>query len=106
MKNTAKHTKGEWNISKHATPEYAPQFGIYAEDGNDFVIVKGEKAEANAKIIAAAPELLEALNLAFEEITMLNNILYRNNLYENNVTEENQMQRIKVILSAIKKATE
>ena len=63
MKNT-KFTQGEWNISKHGNND---SFGIYAEgNGNDIAIVKGGneeggEAEANAKLIAAAPELLEAL---------------------------------------------
>lgn len=54
-------TPEEWNISKHATPEYAPQFGIH--DGqHDFAIVKGDNAEANACAIAALPALLDALD--------------------------------------------
>ena len=56
-------TQGEWTICKHATPEYAPQFGIYAGDSRDFCIVKGDKADNakdNAHLIAAAPKLLEA----------------------------------------------
>ena len=60
MKNT--FTPGEWEIGKHATPDYAPQFGIYAgAAARDHVIVKGEHAEADARLIAAAPELLAAL---------------------------------------------
>ena len=54
------HTEGPWNVSKHATPDAFPQFGVYAE-GNpcDHIIVKGVNAEADARLIAAAPELLE-----------------------------------------------
>lgn len=60
MENT--FTPGPWEIGKHATPEHSPQFGIYAgAAARDHVIVKGEHAEADARLIAAAPELLEAL---------------------------------------------
>ncbi len=53
------HTKQPWEISKLASPDYAPQYGIYAEGGrNALCIVKGENAEADAKIIVVAPKLL------------------------------------------------
>lgn len=55
------HTPGTWEVSKHATPDYAPQFGVYAEgEQHDLAIVKGINAEADACLIAAAPKLLEA----------------------------------------------
>jgi hypothetical protein len=56
-------TKGPWNISKHATPEWSPQFGIYSEanpSSRDHVIVTGENADADSQVIAAVPELIEA----------------------------------------------
>lgn len=57
------HTPAPWSISKHATPKSHPQFGVYADESpNDHCIVKGDNAEADALLIAAAPELLEALN--------------------------------------------
>ncbi len=57
-----KHTPGPWTVSKHGTPAYALQFGVYAsDDTNDFAIVRYDNAEANANLISAAPELLEAL---------------------------------------------
>ncbi len=62
---TMKHTPGPWSVSKHATPDYAPQFGIYAGDSpNDLAIVKGDNAEADAALIEAAPDLLAALQEA------------------------------------------
>ena len=54
-------TQGNWEVSKHATPDYAPQYGIYADgERNDLCTVKGENAQDNARLIAAAPELLAA----------------------------------------------
>ena len=59
-----KHTQGEWGVSKHANND---SFGVYAEgNGNDLAIVKGGneeggETEANAKLIAAAPDMLKAL---------------------------------------------
>lgn len=49
-----------WNITKHATPDYAPQYGIYEGDsGNDFATVKG--GESVARLVAAAPEMLNLI---------------------------------------------
>ena len=67
--NTQSHTSGPWEIGRHATPESFPQFGIYAENGNArdlaHVVSHGTatsaETEANAHLIAAAPEMLEAL---------------------------------------------
>lgn len=57
-----KHTPAPWKISTHATPKHSLQFGIYNNDSqNDFVIVRHENAAANARLISAAPELLETL---------------------------------------------
>jgi hypothetical protein len=56
-----RHTEGPWFISRHATPDYAPQFGVWSEeDGKDHAIVKGE---ANARLIAAAPDLVHTLEI-------------------------------------------
>ena len=45
-----------WAVSKHATPDYAPQYGVYAGDGSgaDLAIVRGENAEADAELIVCA----------------------------------------------------
>ena len=71
-----KHTPGPWSISKHATPEHSPQFGIYAESGSnrDHAIVTGENSNANAKLIAAAPELLTELRRLTEKVERANAI--------------------------------
>lgn len=56
------HTPGPWAISKLATPSYAPEFGIYAEGSErDLARIIGDNSTANATLIAAAPDLLDAL---------------------------------------------
>ena len=69
----ATYTRGLFGISCNATPDYAPQFSIYAESGNgqDIAIVKGDNAERDAALFAAAPVMLAALERALE------NALYR-----------------------------
>lgn len=63
--STPSHSPAPWEISKHATPEYAPQFGIYSSGNrNDLALVEGDNAKADAQLIAAAPELLDALKNA------------------------------------------
>lgn len=58
-------TPGEWIVSRLASPDYAPQYGIYSsENVNDFAIIKGD--EANARAIAALPDLLAALEQAYQ----------------------------------------
>jgi len=85
MENT-KFTQGEWNISKHGNND---SFGIYAEGGgNDIAIVKGGneeggEAEANSKLIAAAPSLLDCCidTLRILELSpTLDNLYQRNKL--------------------------
>lgn len=64
-----KHTQGEWGVSKHGNND---SFGIYAEGNvNDLAIVKGGneeggETEANAKLIAAAPDMLKALEACMD----------------------------------------
>lgn len=54
------HTPGPWCISRDAVPEGHVQITVYAErDGERVATVF--RTEANAPLIAAAPDLLEAL---------------------------------------------
>jgi hypothetical protein len=61
----SKHTKGPWSISPTSNPE--TEFGIASNDGTiiarlDSWFDKDEpEADANARLIASAPDLLEAL---------------------------------------------
>lgn len=56
-----KHTPGPWRLSGHS--EDSPE-KLSVEDGNGYFIAEvdfGLAQKANARLIAAAPELLEAL---------------------------------------------
>jgi len=56
------HTPGPWTVAA-VYPCEAPYFGIYMPDGNGIPCEPqgGPETEANAHLIAAAPEMLEAL---------------------------------------------
>lgn len=74
--NTQAHTSGPWGVSRHATPESFPQFGVYAEsvNGRDLAHVVSHgtatsaETESNARLIAAAPEMLEALRGLLDQL--------------------------------------
>jgi hypothetical protein len=61
------HTPGPWEISRHATPDYAPQYGVYTENNRHIATVRGDHAEEDARLIAAAPELLDVLQDVIED---------------------------------------
>lgn len=54
----SKHTPGPWEVSTNGT-----DWDVCAPDGGDMLVdLRGcENAEANARLIAAAPDLLAAL---------------------------------------------
>jgi hypothetical protein len=56
-------TPGPLHSFRTASPDYAPEFGIYADSNPAETIVRttGEHAAANAEAFAALPDLLEAL---------------------------------------------
>ena len=68
----SKHTPGPWHIDPAA--EYdAAEYDINAKDSDIASVWQDNKsddqeAEANANLIAAAPELLEALKFAAERL--------------------------------------
>lgn len=100
-----KFTKGEW----HARIGFNNQWTIFNEnalgvaDVAKWPVKSEEEAEANAKLIAAAPDLLEQLESAFNEITNLNSKLYQHNI---EIDWDAQRKRIELMINAIKKATE
>lgn len=53
------HTQGEWHVCRLTTPDYAPEFGVYAGDShNDLARVMGSNSRADTRLIQAAPKLL------------------------------------------------
>ena len=68
----------KWEVSKHGTPDYAPQYGIHNGGASDFCIVKGENAEAIAHFIAAAPKTKKQLDNLLIACTNLVNCLSEN----------------------------
>ena len=54
-----KHTKGPWEISKIGN-NY-DQYSVYSEGSSSGNIVNTVEGEANARLISAAPDMLEAL---------------------------------------------
>ena len=64
MTNT-KHTPGPWQIVSHST---AGQVAIATQGPMPSVYCIGKDKEANAHLIAAAPELLDALEHAVFEL--------------------------------------
>lgn len=69
--NKLKHTQGQWEYSPENKTKRTPKDGMYYRIGLRHVeiartskirdIVMSKEEEANAKLIATAPELLEAL---------------------------------------------
>ena len=55
----AKHTPGPWATSHDAVPDHHTQVTVYSEGSGERVATVFQ-TEANARLIAAAPELLEA----------------------------------------------
>ncbi len=90
-----KHTKGNWQVAMQ--PEMHFNIGAYIPGQGCVGLVATvdqnrdidfEQAEANAKLIAAAPDLLEALKIA--------------TLYVSSISDKEDWQKIQAV---IKKAT-
>jgi hypothetical protein len=92
----SKHTPGPWQWTKGDKYSY-PRVGDSADhtiadvwDDSSLAVVSREQGEANAQLIAAAPELLEALKLIYADMERGHSI----NPYEHKAT----------VLAAIAKA--
>lgn len=83
-----KHTPGTWRAKKSHFVNYNVHFGPFGTI--DYCEISGPNSEANAKLIAAAPEMLEIL------IVLINTSAFLDLSYE---TREE-------IKAVIKKATE
>ena len=57
-----KHTPGPWALIWHGNEKYPYPLSVHTSDGNLWVTLDGQvSSEANARLMAAAPELLKAL---------------------------------------------
>ena len=66
---TTNHTPGPFDVYRDATPDYAPQFSIFAEGAPmRLATVTGDNAEADAYLFAAAPDLLKAAEDVLEAL--------------------------------------
>lgn len=64
--NKPKFTPGPWSIEKSEYPNGAGYFYINAKDkniGGDVIVFQGINNMANAKLVAAAPEMYEMLDM-------------------------------------------
>lgn len=67
MGSETKHTPGPWKVIEGVSPIYNQLIGISASEGSHIGVVAEDRMalpsqwSANARLIAAAPDLLEAL---------------------------------------------
>lgn len=64
-----KHTPGPWKIGTEGYRVYGGSYGVAAIEGTSGAASK--EAEANARLIASAPELLAACEMALEHLKVL-----------------------------------
>ncbi len=75
MTNKTKHTPGPWNVGKHYTSDQ--DVGLYdsvvhslagyqVANVTDGLVVGNEEAKANGRLIAASPDMLQALESILE----------------------------------------
>ena len=82
----AEHTPGPWHISAWEDSSLAPKLGtyapiIFAPRGNRIAKVDGSQEDyrANAQLISAAPELLEALTRIMAYLSIHDSMFYDSN---------------------------
>ena len=95
-----KHTKGSWRYAaeKHCVPN-AKTLGYGIFSGSNFIAFT--KEEANAKLIATAPELLEVCKKAEIEVNKWHSM----NVVDNDIpNEKNAWKCLKELQQAIAKA--
>ena len=58
-------TQGEWDTIRHGTPDYAPQYGVYAGDSPRDLAIVFREADGDFMCMAHAmtPTLIEAVEL-------------------------------------------
>ena len=63
-----KHTKGHWKYERPKTQSYFKVYNLQNKQICGVNLQEKDEAEANARLIAAAPELLEALEMCIKFI--------------------------------------
>lgn len=81
-----KGTKGKWNVFPiHNKQHGHTWFKVSSSETEDYsdaesvcniITRNGERAESNSKLIAAAPELLESLQVVLDEMDILDSIYF------------------------------
>jgi hypothetical protein len=78
-KTKVEYTKGPWSYTKIENDGYHEPAKVLAHDKETLVAdcfclngLSSEESEANARLIAAAPELLEALETCFDNAKLFN----------------------------------
>ena len=101
MKTATQHTQGEWvAVQQNWNPVLIKPMEVKIDcDTQDFIYVSGENREANAKLIAAAPKLLDVLVQYFDLMSKAEEETH----FEHLLQEYNWNNKAK---QAIKKATE
>lgn len=109
MTTEMKHSEGPWRINTTGfnTDHHGAGFSIEEEEGDGFYIATIEDIDptvnqANAKLIAASPSLLEACIWAVGQFK----ILADKGLYPEHLLTENGGNGVMPLVNAIKKATE
>ena len=92
------HTQGEWLFSKGSTPHFQCQ--VYSQEtGQTIAVTYNDEGQHNARLIAAAPELLEALQKLVQFVEWRQDFIVE----DHELGESNQYSEA---LSAIQKATQ
>ena len=89
---TTVHTPGPWHIAKSADGTPAVCVPVHSREGTAFVVAQLNRprlmgsvtgsADANARLIAAAPELLEALECIVGERMNVTDAMTANEMFE------------------------
>ena len=66
-------TQGEWDTIRHGTPDYAPQYGVYAGNSPSDLAIVFREADGDFMCMAHAmtPTLIEAVEL-LEDVALGN----------------------------------